>query len=76
MFDCIVQIGSLLCVDVKATVNKIPKYFKAQSLEVPYNYSRTSVIQTPVCHFNVKGVQINEFAWISGLSDKIHYLAS
>ena len=39
-------------------------------------YSRTSIIQTPVCHFNVKGVQINEFVRISELSDKIHYLAS
>ena len=39
-------------------------------------YSRTSIIQTPVCHFNVKGVQINEFVQISELSDKIHYLAS
>ena len=39
-------------------------------------YSRTSIIRTPVCHFNVKGVQINEFVWISKLSDKIHYLAS
>ena len=29
--------------------------------------------QTPVCHFNVKGVQINQ---ISELSDEIHYLAS
>ena len=41
-----------------------------------YIYSRTSIIQTPVCHFNVKGVQINEFVRISELSDKIHYLAS
>ena len=24
-----------------------------------YIYSRTSIIQTPVCPFNVKGVQIN-----------------
>ena len=39
-------------------------------------YSRTSIIRTPVCHSNVKGVQINEFVWISELSDKIHYLAS
>ena len=39
-------------------------------------YSRTSIIQTPVCHFNVKSVQINEFVRISELSDKIHYLAS
>ena len=39
-------------------------------------YSRTSIIRTPVCHFNVKGVQINEFVQISELSDKIHYLAS
>ena len=29
-----------------------------------------------MCHFNVKSVQINEFVWISKLSDKIHYLAS
>ena len=41
-----------------------------------YVYSRTSIIRTPVCHFNVKGVQINEFVRISELSDKIHYLAS
>ena len=39
-------------------------------------YSRTSIIRTLVCHFNDKGVQINEFVWISELSDKIHYLAS
>ena len=39
-------------------------------------YSRTSIIRTPVCHFNVKSVQISEFVWISELSDKIHYLAS
>ena len=32
-------------------------------------YSRTSIIRTPVCHFNVKGVQINGFVWISELSD-------
>ena len=41
-----------------------------------YIYSRTSIIRTPVCHLNVKGVQINEFVQISELSDKIHYLAS
>ena len=29
-----------------------------------------------MCHFNVKSVQINEFIWISELSDKIHCLAS
>ena len=39
-------------------------------------YSRTSIIQTPVCHLNVKSVQINEFVWISELSDKMYYLAS
>ena len=39
-------------------------------------YSRTLIIRTPVCHFNVKGVQINEFVQISELSDKIHYLVS
>ena len=39
-------------------------------------YSRSSIIRTPVCHFNVKGVQINEIVWISELSNKIHYLAS
>ena len=39
-------------------------------------YSRTSIIQIPVCHFTVKGVQINEFVWTSELSDKIDYLAS
>ena len=41
-----------------------------------YVYSRTLIIQTPVCHFNVKSVQINEFVRISELSDKIHYLVS
>ena len=30
-------------------------------------YSRTSIIRTPVCHFNVKGVQISEFVRISEL---------
>ena len=39
-------------------------------------YSRTSIIRTPVCHFNVKGVQVNGFVQISEFSDKIHYLAS
>ena len=34
------------------------------------------MVQTPVCYFNVKGVQINEFAWISDLSDKIHFLTT
>ena len=29
-----------------------------------------------VCHFNVKGVQINAFVQITELSDKIDYLAS
>ena len=33
-------------------------------------YSRTSIIWTPMCHFNIKDVQISE------LSDKIHYLTS
>ena len=41
-----------------------------------YIYSRTLIIRTPMCHFNVEGVQINEFVRISELSDKIHYLAS
>ena len=41
-----------------------------------YVYSRTSIIQTPVWHFNVKSIQINEFVRICELSDKIHYLAS
>ena len=40
-----------------------------------YIYSRTLIIQTPVCRFNVKGVRINRFVRISELSDKIHYLA-
>ena len=35
-------------------------------------YSRTSIIRTPMYHFNVKGVQISEFVRISELSDKIH----
>ena len=39
-------------------------------------YSKTSIIQTPVCHFYVKSVQVNEFVRMSELSDKIHYLAS
>ena len=41
-----------------------------------YIHSRTSIIRTPVCHFNVKSVQISEYVQISELSDKIHYLAS
>ena len=41
-----------------------------------YINSRTSIIRTPMRHFNVKGVQISEFVWISELSDKIHYLVS
>ena len=39
-------------------------------------YSITSIIRTPVYHFNDKGVQLNEFVWICELSDKMHYLAS
>ena len=40
-------------------------------------YSITSIIRTPVYHFNDKGgVQLNEFVRISELSDKMHYLAS
>ena len=35
-----------------------------------------SHIQTPMCRFNGKVVQINEFVRISELSDKTHYLAS
>ena len=30
----------------------------------------TSIIRTPLCHFNVKSVQISEFVRISELSDK------
>ena len=30
-------------------------------------YSRTLIIQTPVCHSNDKGVQINEFVEISDI---------
>ena len=42
-----------------------------------HKYSRTAIIWTPMCHVNVKGVQVNEFAWISELSDKnIKCLAS
>ena len=44
--------------------------------EAKCNYSRTSIIRTPVCHFNVKGVQINKFVQISELSAKMHYLGS
>ena len=51
--------------------------YKIQHLYIyVYICSRTSIIRTPVCHFKVKGVQINEFVRISELSDKIHYLAS
>ena len=39
-------------------------------------YSRTSIIRTPVCYYDVKGIQINEFVQISELSDKMYYLAS
>ena len=35
-----------------------------------YIYSRTLIIRTPVCHFNVKGVQTNVFVRISELSNK------
>ena len=46
------------------------------SIDIVSLYSRTLIIQTPVCHFNVKGIQISEFIQISELSDKMHYLAS
>ena len=45
-------------------------------LKVKYKYSRTSIIRTPVRHFNVKSVQISKLVRISEISDKIHYLAS
>ena len=35
-----------------------------------YIYSRTSIIRTPLCHFNIKSVQISEFVRIGELSDK------
>ena len=38
-------------------------------------HSRSLIIPTPVCHFNVKSVQISEFVRTSELSDKIYYLA-
>ena len=33
-------------------------------------YSRKSIIRTPMCHFNVKSVQISKFIRISELSNK------
>ena len=39
-------------------------------IHTQYEYSRTSIIRTPLCHFNVKSVQISEFVQISELSDK------
>ena len=41
-----------------------------RSPEVRDKYSRTSIIRTPMCHFNVEGVQISEFVRISELSNK------
>ena len=43
---------------------------------ISIKYSRTSIIQTPMCHLNVRGVQISEFVRISELSDQTHYLDS
>ena len=45
-------------------------------------YRMSLIVRTSMCHFNVKGfqinefVRINEFVQISELSDKICYLAS
>ena len=61
--------GHILCVDKTCfpRPGHISRYdFKHYCTPL----SRTSVIQTPVCHFNVKGVQISEFVRISELSDK------
>ena len=41
-----------------------------------YNINTVGPQHLYMCHFNVKGVQISEFVWISELSDKIYYLAS
>ena len=47
------------------------KYFDSFSAwQYENNYSRTSIIQTPMCCFNVKGVHISEFVQISELSNK------
>ena len=57
-----------VCVLIRASKKKVRYGWEAVSM-----YSRTSIIRTPVCHFNVKVVQINKFVWISELSDKLHY---
>ena len=55
---------------------KLPVVSWASTLLMISIYIRTLIIQTPTCHFNVKGVQTREFVQISELSGKIHYLAS
>jgi len=45
-------------------VSKLPNGFWAEVLST-YVYSRTSIIQTPLCYLYHKSVQINEFVRIS-----------
>ena len=64
------------------TLPKLICTFSLHQLTMTINwYSRTLIIRTPMCIFNVKifnvkGVQISEFVPISKLSGRIHYLAS
>ena len=39
-------------------------------ISIKIKYSRTSIIRTPMCHLNLKGVQIREFVRVGELSDK------
>ena len=72
-----IRVSNHLYISYDGLANKLvikPNHYKNSKYSV--SYSRTSIIRTPVCHFNVKGVQINEFGQISELSNKIYYLAS
>ena len=64
-----------MCINVSCWICRLSATQKGKQYLL-CNYSRTSIIRTPVCHFNVKSVQINEFVLLSELSNKIHYLAS
>ena len=51
------------------------KTYYCITISLEFKYSKTSIIQAPLCHFNDKGVQRNEFVRISKLSQLFSLLA-
>ena len=49
---------------VTYTYTHMYTYTYVQTHTYTHMYSGTLIIQTPMCHFNVKSVQINEFVQI------------